>query len=94
MTLDHWLTLHKRSAEDFGKELGCSGQAVRHWRLGARSPDAEMLEKIVAATAGEVTVLDMHQTRLAFLKGESGEAIEEASREQARFFRRAAPAAE
>lgn len=75
MTLDHWLTLEKRNAEDFGKALGCSGQAVRHWRAGARMPDADMRERIVAATGGAVSVQDMHETRLAFLRAQNtGEA--------------------
>lgn len=68
MTLDDWLTAKNINAERFGTILGCSGQAVRHWRLGARMPDADMLEKIVAATDGAVTVQDMHETRLTWLR--------------------------
>ena len=76
MTLDQWLTGMRRSAEDFGKELGCSGQAVRHWRTGARMPDAEMAETIRTKTAGAVTIADLHAMRLAFLRGDkpAGEA--------------------
>jgi hypothetical protein len=67
MTLDEWMTKSSISAEDFGKWLECSGQAVRRYRSGERSPDALMSERIVMATDGQVTVQDMHNTRLAFL---------------------------
>lgn len=68
MTLDQWLNSRKISAEEFGKTLDCSGQAVRYWRSGLRAPDADMAAKIVAATEGEVTVQDLHETRLKFLR--------------------------
>lgn len=73
MTLDHWLTSRKISAEEFGKTLGCSGQAVRYWRTGSRMPDADMAAKIVAATGGEVTVSCLHETRLAFLNSRAAD---------------------
>ena len=68
MTLDQWLNSRKISAEEFGKTLDCSGQAVRYWRSGLRAPDADMAAKIVAATDGEVTVQDLHETRLSYLR--------------------------
>lgn len=68
MTLDAWLSRENISAEKFGETVGCSGQAVRRWRCGARMPDAASLEKIVAATGGAVTVQAMHETRLAHLR--------------------------
>lgn len=91
MTLDHWLTSQKISAEEFGKLLGCSGQAVRYWRAGARMPDADMVEKISAATGGQVTVQDLHDARLVYVRAA---APEEVSPDQARFFRGAPEAAE
>lgn len=73
MTFDHWLNSNKLTAEEFARRLGAkgdsvSGEAVRMWRKGARMPEAEMAERIVKETAGAVTVQDMHDTRLEFLK--------------------------
>lgn len=77
MTLDHWLTSQNLSAEKFGETLGCSGQAVRYWRSGARSPDADVVARIVAATGGAVTVDDMHEIRLAHLNATTPSAAAE-----------------
>lgn len=68
MKLSAWLADNKKSAEQLGKELGCTGQAVRRWCSGDRMPDASMIEKIEIATGGAVTLQDLHDTRLAFLK--------------------------
>lgn len=79
MTLDQWLLEKDLSAEAFARQLSddsrsCTGEAVRLWRKGARQPDAVMTEKIVAATDGQVTVEDLHKTRLSFLKANPGAA--------------------
>lgn len=76
MTLDHWLTSNGISAEDFGKTLGFSGQAVRYWRSGSRMPDANVVQRIVDATDGAVSVIDMHETRRGWLAAQQPEAAE------------------
>ncbi len=47
---------------------GVTGAAVRLWMTGARMPSPEIAERIVGITDGAVTVQDMHETRLAFLR--------------------------
>lgn len=74
MTLSEWLREPKKSAEQFGKELGVSGQAVRRWCSGERMPDAEMIERIVGATSGQVTIQDIHETRLRYVRSQGSEA--------------------
>lgn len=76
MTLDHWLTSNGITAEDLGKRLGKSGQAVRYWRFGQRAPDADIVDRIVKETDGAVTVDAMHATRLAWLQRQGLEAAE------------------
>ena len=76
MTLDHWLNSNKLNAEEFARRLSSggesvTGEAVRKWRNGSRMPEAAMAERIVMETGGEVTVQDMHDTRLQFLKAEA-----------------------
>ena len=68
MTLDEWMSERKMTAEELGKTLVCSGQAVRRYRSGERMPDTEMAEKIIKVSGSAVTVLDMHNARLEFLK--------------------------
>jgi len=71
MTLDEWMTEVKLTAEELGKTLDCSGQAVRRYRSGERMPDTEMAEKIIKASDGAVTIEDLHQARVQFLKAEA-----------------------
>ena len=67
MTLDDWMTERKMTAEELGKTLDCSGQAVRRYRSGERMPDTEMAEKIIEISNGAVTVEDMHNARVEYL---------------------------
>jgi len=71
MTLDDWMSEQKLTAEELGKTLDCSGQAVRRYRSGERMPDTEMAEKIIDVSGGAVTIEDMHKARLGFLKSEA-----------------------
>lgn len=79
MNLDDWMNKNAVSSEDLGKTIGFTGQAVRRYRTGERMPDAETSHKIWLATSGLVTVQDLHETRLAFVRSapkptEAGEA--------------------
>ena len=79
MTLDQWMTSTGMTPDQLGRELGVSGEAVRRYRLGSRSPDALIQEAIVRVTGGAVTVLDLHDTRLRFLKSQNDPASPEAA---------------
>jgi len=73
MTLDHWLNSNNLNAEEFARRLSADGQsltgeAVRKWRKGERMPEAEIVERIVRETGGAVTVQDLHNARVEFLK--------------------------
>jgi hypothetical protein len=47
---------------------GVTGAAVLLWRIGARMPLPEICERILDVTEGLVTVQDLHETRLAYLR--------------------------
>lgn len=68
MTLNEWMISNCVNAEVFGKKLGCAGQTVRRYCSGERFPDARVSEQIVTATGGSVSLQDLHETRLAFLR--------------------------
>lgn len=69
MKLNDWITtVAKISLAEFAGRLGVSRQAITRYCAGERMPDAEMVERIVKATDGAVTVADLHEVRLAYLK--------------------------
>lgn len=47
---------------------GVTGAAVRLWLAGARMPSAEAIEKIFEITGGRVTIVDLHESRMAFIR--------------------------
>ena len=55
----------ERMAEIIG---GLTGAAVRLWMTGARMPSPEIAERIFVVTNSQVTVQDLHETRLAFIR--------------------------
>ncbi len=65
MTLDDWLSNNKVSAEQFGRSLGVTGEAVRNWRSGKRFPETMHVEAIIKATNGAVTANDLHAACLS-----------------------------
>ena len=79
MTLDSWLTEKKLKSEEFAAMIGTTGEAVRRYRTGHRFPEPMIVESIVNATDGEVTVQDLHETRLAFLRQSQSDASPEAA---------------
>lgn len=68
MTLDQWMKEQGTTPERLGAEIGITGEAVRRYRSGSRMPEPEIVEKLVVATNGAVTVQDLHDTRLTFLR--------------------------
>lgn len=71
MDLRSYMKLKSISDADLGNVLGCSSGSVRKWRFGERMPEPEIAQRIVDVTDGVVTVQDLHETRLAFLRGSS-----------------------
>lgn len=58
MKLGVWLKQEELSFAEFGRRLGCSGEAVRRYAEGIRIPDREAMPKIVSETSGDVTAND------------------------------------
>ena len=71
MNLDQWLTNKKISVEEFGKILKCSGNTIRRYRTGERMPLVETVEEILTATNGAVKPVDIHKTRLDYVRSKS-----------------------
>lgn len=64
--LEAWRDAQGLTYERLGGLLGCSGVTARRIALGIRQPDACTVELILAVTDGAVTVLDLHEARLAY----------------------------
>lgn len=72
MRLKSFLSKQNLSHADLAKKLGCvTGQAVRNWSLGLRMPEPLLVERIVEVTNRQVTVQDLHDERVEFLKSQS-----------------------
>lgn len=74
MKLTDWMTSRALSPDDLAKQIGVTAEAVRRYRTGSRMPEPLIAEKIVEVTKGKVTVQDLHDARMAFLRGEVSEA--------------------
>lgn len=68
MTLDQWMKEQGLTPEKVGVEIGTTGESVRRYRSGSRMPEPEIVERIFVVTNGAVTVQDLHDTRLTFLR--------------------------
>jgi DNA-binding transcriptional regulator YdaS (Cro superfamily) len=69
MKLHAFITSQQITPAAFARILGnVSGEAVRLWASGRRMPEPETAQRIVEATGGAVTVQDLHDTRLQFLR--------------------------
>ena len=72
MNLKSYMEDRPINGEKMAELIGdVTGAAVRLWMTGARMPSAEIAERIVEVTGGEVTVQDMHETRMAFIRTET-----------------------
>ena len=64
MTLDEWLTTHKKTCSEtaFGELIGKTQQSVNRYRRGVQMPDRETMAKIVTATQGQVQPNDFYSS--------------------------------
>ena len=60
MNLQTYLQKFGISSKDFASLVGASVHAIRKWRLRARIPRREMMNKIVKATKGKVQPADWY----------------------------------
>jgi hypothetical protein len=69
MDIQSYIDSKNLTFEKMAAEIGnVTGAGVRYWALGARMPSPEFVERIVEITEGAVSVQDMHETRLAFVR--------------------------
>lgn len=60
MKLAKWMDIHNLDNQAAAVRIGdCTPEAVRHWVLGRRMPNAEYTERIRKATRGVVTANDL-----------------------------------
>lgn len=80
MKLKSWRLEAGRSQGDCANALRLEGGARSFQRIetGQNKPDADMVERIVVMTGGQVTAADMHLTRLDWLKENRPERFAEA----------------
>jgi len=71
MTLTEWRTGNNLGFADTARALGIEGVnpggTLARIERGERRPDADMVERIVRLTGGEVSPGDMHKVRLDWL---------------------------
>jgi DNA-binding transcriptional regulator YdaS (Cro superfamily) len=69
MKLNDWISdVAKITPAEFAGRIGVTRQAMSRYCAGERMPDAHMVEKIEKATKGAVTVADLHEMRLSYLR--------------------------
>ncbi|WP_283800079.1 helix-turn-helix transcriptional regulator [Nitratireductor sp. GZWM139] len=72
MQLRDWRKQRKMSAAETARSLGIAGVnpggTIARIEVGSRRPDADMVQRIHDLTGGLVSALDMHETRLAWLR--------------------------
>lgn len=71
MRLKDFLKDQEISAVKFAETIGVSQPAVGLWLSGKRMPEPEVLERIIEATKGQVTVQDLHDARIEHLRSEA-----------------------
>ena len=69
MRLQDWLTEKKWTAADLAAALNTTPQAAGRYLSGQRMPTALTLEQIIKVTDGAVTAQDMHEQRMAYVRG-------------------------
>ncbi len=69
MDLKTYMDDRSLTGEKMAEIIGdVTGAAVLNWKLGSRMPSPKIAERIFEVTEGAVTVQDMHDTRLAFVR--------------------------
>lgn len=76
--LKNWRKAEGKTLAEVASLLGMAGGARTFQRIeaGEVSPDADMVARIVALTAGAVTAQDMHEIRLSWLRANRPEKLE------------------
>lgn len=64
--LEAWRQAEGLSYIELGRLLGCADVTARRIALGMRQADAMTADRIVTVSSGAVTVLDLHEARLAY----------------------------
>ncbi|MBN9044654.1 MAG: helix-turn-helix domain-containing protein [Rhizobiales bacterium] len=77
MNLAEWRKREGLSCDEVARRLNITaargGSSVWNWETGRARADADIIERIEQLTGGEVSPLDMHRTRLAWLRHSRGE---------------------
>lgn len=68
MRLSKWLEKTGTGTTEFARRIDTTDEAVRRYCQGRRMPEPEIAQRIVDATNGQVTVQDLHEARLEFLR--------------------------
>lgn len=72
MLLRDWRIRNELGLATLARQLGICGVnpggTLARIEMGSRQPDADMVERIVRETRGEVDARDMHAVRLLWLK--------------------------
>lgn len=72
MELADWRKAEKLSTTEVAERLRMAGDhassTVWNWETGRARPDADVIDRIERLTQGAVTSVDMHRTRLGWLK--------------------------
>lgn len=71
--LEMWREREGLAYEALGQIIGVSSAAqVRRYCIGERWPDPDVIERVTAATGGEVTVYALHRRRAAWMQANGG----------------------
>ncbi|MBB5703575.1 transcriptional regulator with XRE-family HTH domain [Ochrobactrum daejeonense] len=72
MKLADWRKREGLSCDDIARRLEITavrgGSSVWNWETGRARADADIIDRIEILTKGEVSPLDMHRTRLDWLR--------------------------
>jgi transcriptional regulator with XRE-family HTH domain len=73
MLLKQWRLTRKMTMRECAELLKLSdARSYQRYEAGSQWPGAVMIEHIVAMTEGDVTIVDLHNQRLTYLKDRSG----------------------
>lgn len=71
MKLKEWRSTQTHTLADVAEKIGISGRnpsrTLQRYEDGSQWPDAPLLDAIIALTNEQVTLQDMHDTRLEWL---------------------------
>ncbi|NBN62809.1 helix-turn-helix domain-containing protein [Pannonibacter tanglangensis] len=69
MNLKQWRLTQGKTLGDCARHFGLkSARTYQRYETGENRPDADLVDAFVRLSGGAVTALDMHQTRLEWLR--------------------------